>query len=83
LLRLIRSATANPRIVHQYVDLTIAGDCSVGCGLKLGFERHVSSNAVNISVGEFQVCHRLERRRVFNVAEHDLHAGLRQRCGDS
>ena len=44
--------------------------------LKLGFEGHVSFNAVNISVGEFQVRYRLDQRCVFDVTEHDLHAGL-------
>jgi len=64
------------------VDLAIARDGGVGCGLKLGFERDVSFNAVNIGVGEFQVRHRLDQRCVFDVAEHDLHTGLRQRGGD-
>jgi hypothetical protein len=50
--------------------------CAVRGRLKLGFERDVSPHTVNISVGEFQVCDRLDQRRVFDVAEHDLHAGL-------
>jgi hypothetical protein len=51
------------------VDLAVARDCRVGCGLKLGFDGHVSFDTVNISVREFQVRYRLDQRCVFDIAE--------------
>ena len=63
--------------------LAITGDRGVGSRVKLGLERNVRLNAIDIRIGALERFDRLRKRRFLDVAEHDFHARLREGAGNA
>jgi hypothetical protein len=78
----VTRATRHPGVVHEDVDLAIAGDRRIGGRPKLGLERDIGLHAVDVGVGPLQAFNGRGQGRLLDIAEHHLHAGLRQGGGD-
>ena len=79
----IAAPAADAGIVDEDMDLAIARGGGIGGGLQLRLQRHIGDDARDIGIARLQRGNGGIERVLFDIAQHHLDPGLRQRRGDA